>query len=1020
MANPLVDGTSALDPDYQSGGSSSLGEHDTYRQMQAAAKADRTPNFNPEKKNNIIDARDRFGQKNPLASAESAAAKNGAPSGANPSLAEKLPQTANPIKFKGTGRQASKNTNLKGFMKGKGPIAALGIAIGAVGLGMFSMQPALPDALLSRGNQEFNVDAPISRIRTGTLLNFSLNARDVNQGKTVFGNLRLGSRQVARLNANGFNYNPVEYEVNGRTVRRNVLSYTDDNGRVIGLVSKADNLGPGATFGLGVDEVRDFDLARIEDPTLRYKYDAASLTWRGKIALSFNYKIAQVLKRFGLGNKNLFRNWVRDTEATYLTWKGRTSELAELMSPRGSPDLESSTSNVPKNEEDGSREYENTATSTTRIGRTDIDLGVAKVQKAIDIKAKLNGRVVSSLRRVGNIGSGVVCGLMSASSSITSLVLADNLLKGTTSTSATNEALEKLKFGKGAESPGVDLLNGMNAQGPDGNSAMDVISSRLMGGDGIDLSDESALQANTESFINALPTGTFTSSSLTGCTIARVASAAVGAVIDLANIVLDIVAIVGSLGGAAPAVIAKDIAIYAGKELAGAAGQVFISLGISWAVQQAMEFAINAAVKSLIKENAPDLVSVCDETTPNCKTQAGHDYVKFSDLMFKKQAQGNGGSPTTTYGYVKLIEAQQDFIAQTAEFERATRSPFDITSEHTFLGSIVYKALPLSLSFSSLSSGLNGIFNTLGSSFASIIPSAAAQSAITETNITTKIGNCPLLESVGTIGNEYCDPIYGTDFSTINLDPEDVFNQAAISKDNKDNFEKDDSGEYKLKDGNPIIAENSELMKFIVSCQLRDSQFGIVDQNILNYASGKSTTPAANIASAGVGAIPVIGDVKDIIDALTESSNRNWATGESCIADNGDWDKYKYYERYLNDQEQMESMGMVEESASTIAIERYYEKHPLDQSYEGQLARISGMTKDQVVATLDYVKYLDFVASYNPSDRLPVEAPIIPTITDLIPEVEIASHSNKIGGVLVSFVYNPVFLPLRDRAVASA
>ena len=51
----------------------------------------------------------------------------------------------------------------------------------------------------------------------------------------------------------------------------------------------------------------------------------------------------------------------------------------------------------------------------------------------------------------------------------------------------------------------------------------------------------------------------------------------------------------------------------------------------------------------------------------------------------------------------------------------------------------------------------------------------------------------------------------------------------------------------------------------------------------------------------------------------------------------------------------LENMGLIEKSSVTAYLEEYYEKHPLDNSYEGVLARRSGLTKENVIALLNYV-----------------------------------------------------------------
>ena len=68
----------------------------------------------------------------------------------------------------------------------------------------------------------------------------------------------------------------------------------------------------------------------------------------------------------------------------------------------------------------------------------------------------------------------------------------------------------------------------------------------------------------------------------------------------------------------------------------------------------------------------------------------------------------------------------------------------------------------------------------------------------------------------------------------------------------------------------------------------------------------------------------------------------------------------------------LENMGLVEKSSVTAYLEEYYEKHPLDNSYEGILARRSGLTKENVIALLNYAEDLVFLANYNSANYNPL------------------------------------------------
>ena len=78
------------------------------------------------------------------------------------------------------------------------------------------------------------------------------------------------------------------------------------------------------------------------------------------------------------------------------------------------------------------------------------------------------------------------------------------------------------------------------------------------------------------------------------------------------------------------------------------------------------------------------------------------------------------------------------------------------------------------------------------------------------------------------------------------------------------------------------------------------------------------------------------------------------------------------YQRFIEDRRLLENMGLVEKSSVTAFLEDYYEKHPLDNSFEGVLARKTGLTKENVIATVDTINYLTFIADYNPDGFYPL------------------------------------------------
>ena len=77
------------------------------------------------------------------------------------------------------------------------------------------------------------------------------------------------------------------------------------------------------------------------------------------------------------------------------------------------------------------------------------------------------------------------------------------------------------------------------------------------------------------------------------------------------------------------------------------------------------------------------------------------------------------------------------------------------------------------------------------------------------------------------------------------------------------------------------------------------------------------------------------------------------------------------YQRFIEDQRLAESAGLIEKSAVAVYLDKYYEEHPKDNSYEGILARYTGLTKENVIAILDGIEGLEFLATYHPDGYAP-------------------------------------------------
>ena len=124
------------------------------------------------------------------------------------------------------------------------------------------------------------------------------------------------------------------------------------------------------------------------------------------------------------------------------------------------------------------------------------------------------------------------------------------------------------------------------------------------------------------------------------------------------------------------------------------------------------------------------------------------------------------------------------------------------------------------------------------------------------------------------------------------------------------------------------------------------------------------------------------------------------------------WEENKWYQAYVELLEWMESIGKIDVSASTVAVNDHYKENPLDNSYEGIIARYSGMSKERVIAALDLIEYVAFLDDYDPTNLYPVPAPIEEVLR--YDNNEIVATAEKIiqaNGV--------VYDELRNRTVAA-
>ena len=391
------------------------------------------------------------------------------------------------------------------------------------------------------------------------------------------------------------------------------------------------------------------------------------------------------------------------------------------------------------------------------------------------------------------------------------------------------------------------------------------------------------------------------------------------------------------------------------------AKDTIVPIAVSVSAAGIAAIALKYVVPLAVRAFTTDLVSdIGGEDFGNALVSGANMYMGTNHLS-------GGGSLGTWSAYSQFKIRQDQVIAENAQYERETRSPFDITSEYTFFGSLLKQVVTLSTIKSAPMSIISGISSMISNSISKILPTASAIDIATTLPTEEEYAqSCPFLASIGAVGDAYCNPYIISDMTTIEDDPVDVVETI------KDNNLNDDG----------TIKKNSNLARYIMYCSGRSSSFGVADNNIagqIDTTDVDSNSGVFNtVSNAVIGAIPVIGDSIDIISNEKQLANAGWISGESCVAGNvadanytnsPGWGETRYYQRYVEDQRLLESMDDDYVSTVSVFLDEYYEENPLDNSYEGILARRSGLTKDTVVALLDFIEYQDYIANYEPEER---------------------------------------------------
>ena len=800
----------------------------------------------------------------------------------------------------------------------------------------------MPFALVNRLIEEYNTNGISSVLRADNIL-------DVQMSSTPGSTFALADEQITSFKENDIL--PLEY--GGGTVLAYKTSFASNDWKVVhgttpaspsitGLQSQYASIYSGFTFNkMSLISVED----AMKDGAFKNAYTTASKTWRGGNSGWYD-ELATLGENIHGYQRSRWFKFAAKSAGNAVTTAFRSLAKSSLSSGGSNTSVSG-----------GDREVETPVTRYDEDGNPysatdynpDADVNSNDSTMIGQSKTQANLQLASKFVSMASTGTSVVCAGIEGLMGVQTLVSTYQRIQKLNLVSGYMEAVQSVQAGSNdtGGSPMHEYNNRLVENDPDtGKNAMNSAGmGALFNGDSVSATDVSVESVNTEKVLSNVANDS-------NDTIMKVFGSVVGnanamlkayetcnylqgglAIANAVITVLSVIPIIGQ-GIAAISLTARGVITAAIKAVIVAAAPII--------AQKVIEYAGNI----LIKDIATDWLG----------EDLGNAMVSGGNSLLSANHQTGGGSPGSTAKVGAFKHSQSSVIAEEAEYQRSVRSPFDASSQYTMLGSMVYSLIPMANS-AGVGSTLKNVSSIVSNSLSSLSPTA---SAIAETKMVDDLaqpGDCPTLEVVGVQGDIYCNPIYITDETTI-----DERSQEEI-------IEIEKSWGYITTDGSGTITikPNTNLTNYITYCGQRTSSFGIADANIAKAITSGGSSVGKTILSF----IPIVSDAMTVVEAANKEKNLPWTTGSACVASESNiyWCENSIHQRFIEDQRLMADTGNSSDNPVVSYLKEYYEENPIDNSYEGILARYSGMTKDDVIATLELIDGLNYIANYHPEKR---------------------------------------------------
>lgn len=257
---------------------------------------------------------------------------------------------------------------------------------------------------------------------------------------------------------------------------------------------------------------------------------------------------------------------------------------------------------------------------------------------------------------------------------------------------------------------------------------------------------------------------------------------------------------------------------------------------------------------------------------------AGELLVRGAASLGAEVARQSGGTTGDEVAVAKYNNLSNEILALDAKVDRMNRSPFDITSKNTFLGSIVYNmAFVWGGPKTSMFTISTSFISTVNKSFASIFPSTLADG---DSGYLSNFGDCETTSTIGAVGSVLCTESSTFDTSTL----DNPFNNPDFIAIVEQNTTLDSSGKRTVKEG-------SMLENYLKNTK-RTTPAGVIDGGILESLENKTSS------------IPFISSIASLVKKLTGASRENKAIASGAAfvnsESNPDWGAYKFIQRYIS------------------------------------------------------------------------------------------------------------------------